>query len=610
MRNSRYAFLFPILVAALMLPWAAMPLMGRAKSPVPEPEDKTLLAMQDEMARSKERLALPGLQKPYYIEYRLLDMDVRTVRASFGTLISSDTSRSRFMQVGVRVGDYHLDSSNFLSSGAFQGFLGSNGEVGIDRDYNSLRQDLWLATDQAYKEALDQMSRKQAFLRALTKPPEIDDFSKAVPLQFTQPRVEPDWTSRDWDDEARQASAVLRNFPDVYSARVTYHLIYENYYLLTSEGTEVRMPHHLAAIEAGLESQADDGMALHNFYTVYRQTPSDLPDAKMVGAGLTEAGQQLEDLRTAPLMKDYVGPVLFDAQAAGSLVAQLVEPSLSGARPPLSSLNDYDDRMDRLGGRSEWSGRTGTRVLPATISLMDDPSASSFQGTPLIGEYEVDDEGVRAQKVNIVQGGTLRELLMSRRPGTESDQSNGHARSALLSEPRPESSNLYLQASDALSPDALKQKFLGMCKDDGHSWCLEVRRMDNPVLALLNQEDFEAVIGGMAGGISNGDRYPLLVYQVDATTGDEQLVRGGWLTGLQLRALRNAPAAGNDMTAFNYMRNVAPGFAGTTLGAFGNAQSGIPSAVIAPSLLLDDVETRGYHGEPRRTDLLPPPPFH
>ena len=83
------------------------------------------------------------------------------------------------MSVDVRVGDYHLDSSNFISEDGFQGFLGSTGQVGIDRDYNSLRQDLWLATDQAYKAAVTQMSLKQAFLRSLTKPPEIDDFSQS-----------------------------------------------------------------------------------------------------------------------------------------------------------------------------------------------------------------------------------------------------------------------------------------------------------------------------------------------------------------------------------------------------------------------------------------------
>jgi TldD protein len=608
-RFSRIRQLIPVFVAAILLPWAAMPLFGNAKSASLDSTDHTLQAMQDEMARSKDRLILTGLQKPYYIEYRLLDVDVRTIRASFGTLISSDTTRSRFMQVGVRVGDYHLDSSNFLSSGAFQGFLGSNGEVGIDRDYNSLRQDLWLATDQAYKEALSQMSQKQAFLRSLTKPPEIDDFSKEPPLQYVQPRVDPDWTSRNWEEEARQASSVLRDFPDVYAARVTYHLIYTNYYLLNSEGTEIRMPHHLAAIEASVETQSDDGMQLHNSYSAYKPLPADLPDAKTVGAGLTQASQQLEDLRAAPLMKDYVGPVLFDAPAAGSLLAQLLEPSLSGARPPLSSVNGLDERMDRLGGRNEWTGRVGTRVLPTDVSLTDDPAATLFSGTPLIGGYDVDEEGVRAQKVAIVDSGILRNLLMSRRPGPEFDVSNGHGRSAYLSDPRPDSSNLYFQSANGLSPDDMKKKFLQMCAADGHAWCLEVRAMDNPALSALSQDDFEEMVEAFAGGITDGDRQPLLIYQVDAATGKEQLVRGGWMTGLQLRALRNIAGVGNDLAAFNYMRNLSPGFAGTTLGAFGNAQSGLPSAVIAPSLLLEDVETHGYHGEPRRIDLLPPPPL-
>ena len=182
--------------------------------------------MHDEMERARTRLSLPGVDKPFYIEYRLLDLDVRSVTSSFGALLSSSTSRSRFMSVDVRVGDYHLDSSNFMSEDGFQGFLGSTGQVGIDRDYNSLRQDLWLATDQAYKAAATQMSLKQAFLRSLTKPPEIDDFSQAAPLVKIDPRIEPDWTSRNWEDEARTASfraegfsAALRHarelFPDL-----------------------------------------------------------------------------------------------------------------------------------------------------------------------------------------------------------------------------------------------------------------------------------------------------------------------------------------------------------------------------------------------------------
>ncbi|MDQ1409123.1 MAG: PmbA protein, partial [Acidobacteriaceae bacterium] len=119
--------------------------------------DQTLRAMHDEMERSKTRLELkiPGTDKPvrpYYVEYRLLDLDFREVSGEFGTLLNSNHSRSRFMNVEARVGSYKLDSSNFISEDGFRGFIGSTGSVGIDRDYDSLRQDLWIATDQAFKE--------------------------------------------------------------------------------------------------------------------------------------------------------------------------------------------------------------------------------------------------------------------------------------------------------------------------------------------------------------------------------------------------------------------------------------------------------------------------
>ena len=90
----------------------------------------------------------------------------------------------------------------------------------------------------------------------------------------------------------------------------------------------------------------------------------------------------------------------------------------------------FDEIMERMGGRSEWSGRVGTRVLPANVSLVDDPTLKEFNGQPLLGSYEMDDEGVKAQRVHVVENGILKNLLMSRRPGPDFPTSNGHARSA------------------------------------------------------------------------------------------------------------------------------------------------------------------------------------
>jgi TldD protein len=601
------ALWFPVAAAAAHSKHAPVPTPTRAVAPADN--DQTLRAMHDELERCRNRLQLEGVEKPFYIEYRLLDLDIQSVTATFGALVSSTTTRNRFMSVGVRLGDYHLDSSNFISEDGFQGFLGSSGQVGIDGDYNSLRQDLWLATDQAYKEAATQMALKQAFLRSLTKPPEIDDFAQAPTLVKLDPRLEADWTTRRWEDEARIASAVLRGFPQLYGSRVNYHLIYATTYLLNTEGTTVRTSRSLAAIEVALDTQADDGMPLHNFYSLYVAHPADLPDATTTGKAVAQASAELMELRRSPLVPDYNGPVLFDAQAAGSMLSQVLAPSLSGARPPLSMMRAFDQIMERMGGRSEWSGRVGTRVLPPSVTLVDDPTRKEYQAQWLPGNYEVDDEGVKGQRVSMVENGVLKNLLMSRRPGPDFQASNGHARSANLSTPQPLSSNLFFQSNDALSSTDLHKKFLDACRADGHEWCIEVKRMDNPALSSVRQEDFSEFIGAIAGGIATGERMPLLLYRVYVADGREELVRGGHIEGLTLRSMRNLPGIGDDPVVFRYMQNPAGGFAGTALGAFGAAQGGIPSTVIAPSLLLEEVEIRGFHGEPRRLPLVPAPPF-
>ncbi len=259
-------------------------LLRYRKQRCPETEkDQTLRAMHDEMERARTRLQIEGVDKPYYVEYRLLDLDVKTITSSFGSLIASNTNRNRFMSIDVRIGDYHLDSSNFISEDGFQGFLGTTGEVGIDHDYNSLRQDLWLSTDQAYKQAATQMSLKQAFLRSLTKPPEIDDFSQAAPLVQVDPRPEVNWTTRSWEDEARAASAVLKNYPELNGTRVNYYMAYVTYYLMNTEGTTIRTSRTIGAVEAGDGYAGRRRPAAAQFLFVVCGEPAGHADAR--GAG-------------------------------------------------------------------------------------------------------------------------------------------------------------------------------------------------------------------------------------------------------------------------------------------------------------------------------------
>ena len=598
--------------------WAALSCATAGFALAQQDNDHTLQAMRDEMARSKARLELkiPNTDqpvKPYYIEYRLLDLDVREVVAEFGTLLSSTHTRNRFMNVAARVGTYKLDSSNFVSDDAFRGFIGPTGSVGIDRDYDSLRQDLWIATDQAFKEAVDTHSRKKGYLSNLARQSDIDDFSKAEPVQLMEPLETPDWTNRNWEQEARDTSAVIRAFSKIHESRVTYYLVYGTEYLLTSEGSEIRQNRRLAAIEAGLNAVADDGVPVNHYYAMYAVRPGDLPNVDLVRKALNVTCTELMALRSAPPAQDYTGPVLFEARAAAPLLAQVLSPAINGARPPISFSPVLEQMLTGLGGKSDWIGRLGARVLPTSVTIVDDPTAKEFKGTSLIGRYGVDEEGVRGQKVTLVENGSLKNELMSRRPGPDFEQSNGHGRAAFLNDAKPTMSNLVFSSTETLSPADLKKKFLDECraekKSEREQYCLVVREMDNPALSLLHQEDFSELLASFGGGAGTGDRLPLVVYRIYPDSGREELIRGARIIGLSTRALRNIAGIGNDNFVYNYIQSQANGFAGTALSAFGSAQVGLPASVVAPSLLFEEVEVRGERCEAKRLPLLPPPPM-
>ncbi|GAC1678871.1 MAG: hypothetical protein PVS2B2_16320 [Candidatus Acidiferrum sp.] len=574
-------------------------------------KDQTLRAMRDEMGRAKSRLELkiPGTNepvRPYYMEYRLLDLDIREVVAEYGALLSSTHTKNRVMNVDARVGSYKLDSSNFVSDDGFRGFIGPTGTVGIDGDYDSLRQDLWIATDQAFIEAVDGYSRKEAYLSSLARQSDIDDFSPAQPIQKIEPREEPDWSSRNWEQEARDSSAALRAFPQIYEGRVTYYLVYTTEYLLTSEGTEVRTNHSFASIEAGMSSLADGGTQLNHFYSTYAPKPALLPNVDAVRKGLNVTGSELMAMRAAPTATDYTGPVLFEARAAAPLLAQVLGPAMNGARPPLAFQPVMEQMLTNMGGKSDWIGKIGTRVLPKSVTLVDDPGAKDYKGTALLGGYSADEEGVTARKVTVVENGTLKELLMSRRPGPEAGTSNGHGRSAFLNDAKPTMSNLFFTSTETVSAAELKKKFLDACRAEKLTYCIVVRQMDNPAISLLHQEDFSELLASFGGNAAT-DRLPLVVYRIYPEDGREELVRGARVTGVNARALRNLGGIGNDDFVYNYMQTQVAGLAGTALGAFGSAQGGLPATVVAPSLLFDEMEVRGAREEPKRLPLIPEP---
>ena len=243
-------------------------------------------------------------------------------------------------------------------------------------------------------------------------------FRSVQVIQHVEPLATTDWSNRNWEEEVRQTSAALRAFPQVYESRVTYYLVYMTEYLLTSEGAEIRVNHSYAAIEAPMSALANDGMELNHFYATYAPRPAEFPSVDDVRKNLNVAASELMAMRAAPTASDYTGPVLFESRAAAALIAQVLGPSLNGARPPVAFQPVVDQLMNSLGAAATGLGRLMFAFCRRRLALIDDPSAKDYKGTPLIGSYTVDEQGVPAEKVTIVEDGKLKEFADVSQAGT------------------------------------------------------------------------------------------------------------------------------------------------------------------------------------------------
>src|ERR1700730_12529193 len=135
--------------------------------------DALLEALLTELDRSKAQLKMDQVGPPYYIEYRVNDVDDYSAEAAFGALRENQRVRYRVLRVVVRIGDYRQDS--YYGQG-----MGETNILPLDNDPIALRHQIWLATDDAYKAAGQAFTEKQAALKqfsAETNP--VDDFAKA-----------------------------------------------------------------------------------------------------------------------------------------------------------------------------------------------------------------------------------------------------------------------------------------------------------------------------------------------------------------------------------------------------------------------------------------------
>src|SRR5215813_1649825 len=192
-------------------------LSSRGQETASLPGDPVMRAMVDELGRSVSELQFKDLEKPYFIQYIVLDQERYRGSATFGALTGSEIDRARYVQAQARIGDYDFDNSEFVAGPGFQGppAAGITIQTVIDSDYDALRHGLWLATDAAYKQAVEQFARKRAFVQNKTRGEQIPDFSKESPVTAVSARRGLDIDKSRWEKQVREWSAIFKDFPDI-----------------------------------------------------------------------------------------------------------------------------------------------------------------------------------------------------------------------------------------------------------------------------------------------------------------------------------------------------------------------------------------------------------
>ncbi len=522
-------FLFSLIAVSFLVPSVVAQKKGDAK------DDVILAAMHAELERSKAQLKMEQVAAPYYIEYRVFDVDQYVADASFGALRGDLRTRFRFLRVVVRVGDYKQDS--YIGRGE-----GTLDFMPVDDDMLAFRHQLWTATDRAYKAAAEALTAKQAQLKQLTVDQPVDDFARATPVQSIGPTVSLEFEPEPWKKMLQDASAVYKEDSALESFDSNLKFYAVNRYFVNSEGTVVRSGQRLYEMGTAASSQAADGMSLYrsNAHTV--TSLNQLPSAAEFVATAQGLAKSLKELREAPVAEEeYRGPVLFSADAATTIFSDLVGENILGRKPELG-------KNARTTGAFIASYKS--RVLPDFLSVISDPTLSTYAGEALLGHYEIDDEGVPAQKVSVIEKGTLVNYLVGREPIRDFPTSNGHARAQIpVGNPGPQNSNLIVTTSQPVSNDDLKKKLLDLCRQRDLPYCYYV-------------ETF-------------GPNFtPRLMYKVWTKDGHQELVRGAAFGDLDTRSLRTGVIAAGDQAYVD------------------SSMVNLPHSVAAPAILFDELEVK------------------
>jgi predicted Zn-dependent protease len=515
-------------------------------------------AMTAELNRayaSLNKSAAAGTDKmvaPYFMSYSVADASYVNIRAQYGAVVDSSTGRTRVADVQVRIGEPKLDNTH----GDHRNSAINSVQLPLTDDREAIARTLWVATNTGYGNALDSYLRVKTEAQVRAKEEDTSPDFSAEPAQThvgaTAPAISIDRV--EWEQRVRALSKAFRDYPDVYQNMVMLTAQNETDYFASSEGSRVVTPHVQARLVVVAVTRADDGMDLFRARTFEAHTVDELPSQALLEAAMRDLAESLEALRKAPVTEPFDGPAILSGRAAAVFFHEVLGHRLEGQR----------QRGDQEG--QTFTKDVGKAVLPSFISVTDDPTETKFGSTWLSGSYEYDDEGQKAQKVELIEDGVLKTFLMSRLPIASFGLSNGHGRAETGRMPTGRQGNLIVTSTKSVPDAELRKELIEEAKKQGKPYGLYFEDISSgfAVTTRSSPQAFQVI--------------PLVVYRVYVDGRPDELVRGVGIVGTPLAAMRSIVATGDKSEVFN--------------GECGAESGTVPVSAVAPAMLLSSIETQ------------------
>ena len=501
--------------------------------------------------------------------------DVRRLRlvAANGVTIAPEHAHTREADVDVRVGSPALDHTHKIrDAGWFEDEPKDTFFLPVDGDERATRLAVWRATDDAYRQAQKRLLKVRANLAVKVESEDASpDFSSSPVTRDAHPSHVIAVDVEDWRSRLARVSAQALDHADVHESNVSLDAVASTRVILNSEGTRLILPRSVYVLTLSVNTTAEDGAALQVYESILAAGPDELPDEDALSAVFSNMVGRLAALRDAPVAEPTTAPAILRGRAAAVFFHEVL-----GHRIESHRQRDEDEGQT-------FKDMVGEPILPRFMSVTDDPTLIEREGVRLHGHYRYDDEGVAAQRVEVVKDGILRNFLTSRTPIEGFPSSNGHGRRQPGHMVVSRQGNLLIEASKTVSQDALRRKLLA-----------EIRSQNKPYGFIIDD-----ITGGFTfTGRSTPNAFvvkPVGITRVWADGRPDELIRGADLIGTPLVAFSQVLAASDQVAVFN-------GYCG--------AESGyVPVSASAPDLLLKELEIQRGDKAHDRPPLLPTPGF-